>query len=199
METIKSKGWNWDKSDEIFWRTPAEESYYLRLRWEKLDFEEFLDLGCGVGRHSLFFAEDGYTVTSFDISNSGLNELREKADSMGLEMDLHHGDMLNLPYQSQSFDCILAYHSIYHTNYVNLKSIFSKLYDLLVDGGELYVTLNSKATPAFTDLRNNKVDEHTIIKTEGIEAGILHTYVSEEEISELIQCFKLVSMKHIGS
>ncbi|MGL4337317.1 MAG: class I SAM-dependent methyltransferase [Turicibacter sp.] len=197
MDSYKSKGWNWEVMQEIFWRQPAEETYFLRLRWEKLGFEEFLDLGCGVGRHSLFFAEDGYTVTSFDLSNSGLIELSKKADELGLEIELECGDMLNIPFENNKFDCILAYHSIYHTDFIGLKSVINKLYDLLVDGGECYITLNSKENSSYKEITNTVLDEHTIIKNEGHEAGILHTYVDQNDIAKLTSPFKIISLKHV--
>ena len=53
---IKSKGWNWKivKDDPtIIWKNPSIESYYLLNRWTSLEMKRLLDLGCGLGRHSI--------------------------------------------------------------------------------------------------------------------------------------------------
>ena len=58
---IESKGWNWkivqDNQTEI-WKEPSIESYYLLNRWSSQEKKEFLDLGCGLGRHSILFGKN---------------------------------------------------------------------------------------------------------------------------------------------
>ena len=53
---IKSKGWNWKiitNDAANYWKNPSIESFYLLNRWQSLDLKNFLDLGCGLGRHSV--------------------------------------------------------------------------------------------------------------------------------------------------
>ena len=37
---------------EEVWKNPSIESFYLVNRWKSQDKKDFLDLGCGLGRHS---------------------------------------------------------------------------------------------------------------------------------------------------
>ena len=70
---IKSQGWDWKivKGDfNNIWMNPSVESYYLVNRWKNDDKKDFLDLGCGRGRHSIQFAKAGFNVYAFDISKS---------------------------------------------------------------------------------------------------------------------------------
>jgi len=62
---IKSKAWswNWDASVAPWWEEPAAEVYPLVTRWTKAGFKKFLDLGCGIGRHSIMFADNGFPLT----------------------------------------------------------------------------------------------------------------------------------------
>ena len=71
----------WENDETLIWRNPAEETYYLRKRWELRKLDRFLDLGCATGRHALFFAEDGYTVTAYQSKNDSLSELLEKVNN----------------------------------------------------------------------------------------------------------------------
>ena len=75
----KSKGWNWKiASDDInsTWKVPSIESYYLLNRWSNLCFKDFLDLGCGIGRHTVLFAGNGFNTYGFDISKYGLDKTK---------------------------------------------------------------------------------------------------------------------------
>jgi len=50
-----------------------------------------LDLGCGVGRHALLLAEQGFAVETIDGSGAGLAVTRDQAAARGLAIGLHHG------------------------------------------------------------------------------------------------------------
>ena len=72
---IESKGWNWNlvKEDKkCIWKNPSIESYYLLNRWKSQEKTEFLDLGCGLGRHSILFAKNDFNVYCFDISKEAI-------------------------------------------------------------------------------------------------------------------------------
>lgn len=57
---IESKGWDWknvDYNQAEIWKNPSIESYYLLNTWKSQDKKEFLDLGSGLGRHSILFGK----------------------------------------------------------------------------------------------------------------------------------------------
>ena len=148
----KSKGWNWKiASDDInsTWKVPSIESYYLLNRWSNLGFKDFLDLGCGIGRHTVLFAGNGFNTYGFDISKYGLDKTKEWLDSLNLSANLKEGDMLGLPYENDSFDCILCRNVISHQDTLGVKQIIKELYRVLKDNGEVYLTLGSKSTWGF--------------------------------------------------
>jgi len=76
---VNSKAWNWAEITEPFWREPSEDVYYYVHRWKKKEFNTLLDLGCGIGRHSMMFAQNGFTVFSLDLSKSGIDKLKKMA------------------------------------------------------------------------------------------------------------------------
>lgn len=75
-----------------------------------------LDLGCGVGRHALLFAENGFSVEAIDGSEAGLAVTREQAAASGLTIGLHHGSADALPFGDGAFDFVLSWNVIYHGN-----------------------------------------------------------------------------------
>src|SRR5437764_14578367 len=50
-----------------------------------------LDLGCGVGRHALLLAEQGFEVEAIDGSPAGLAVVREAAMARDLSLNLRLG------------------------------------------------------------------------------------------------------------
>lgn len=52
-----------------------------------------LDLGCGIGRHSLEFARRGFQVTGVDRTEGFLAEARQRAEDEGLDLELVQEDM----------------------------------------------------------------------------------------------------------
>jgi 2-polyprenyl-3-methyl-5-hydroxy-6-metoxy-1,4-benzoquinol methylase len=59
---ISSKEWNWELERSSIWLEPCEEGYYFCRRWKKEDRHSILDLGCGLGRHAMLFAREGFQV-----------------------------------------------------------------------------------------------------------------------------------------
>jgi SAM-dependent methyltransferase len=160
---IKSKAWNWDIVNDDFWTIPSEDVYYYLERWSKLGYKRFLDLGCGLGRHSIFFAENGFEVDAFDLSESGLEKFVEQIQNDKLNIHIRLGDMLSLPYEDNYFDCILAYHSIYHTDSMGIKQVIAEIFRVLKKDGEALLTFNSKNNPSFTKNIHRKIDENTVL------------------------------------
>ena len=66
--------------------------------------QHVLDLGCGVGRHALLFAEHGFAVEAIDGAAAGLDFARHEAAARGLRLSLRQADADALPFADQSFD-----------------------------------------------------------------------------------------------
>ena len=191
-----SKEWNWRDMISPHWLTPAECVYYYLHRWKKLS--KILDVGAGVGRHSLLFTEYGYDVTAFDSSRSGLEVIRERAEEKGVGINLVLGDMRNMPFADASFDAVLAYHSIYHSSQNDLPMIISELNRVVKKGGEVFVTLLSKEDENFVNHKNDRVDENVVMKQDGKNGPLVpHYYVDYDEIYELFGKFEILSCQKL--
>ncbi|MGE5629832.1 MAG: class I SAM-dependent methyltransferase [Caulobacteraceae bacterium] len=194
---IKSKEWNWAEVRDDFWSTPSEDVYYYASRWKEKGFKYFLDLGCGLGRHSVFFAENGFETYSLDLSEDGINNLNRKAEKLGLNIRTTIGDINNLPYSSDMFDCLLAYHVISHTDTEGIKAIVKELERVLKSGGEFFITLCSKCSPSFSRKDYIRIDENTIIKTEEPEIDVPHFYTDLDGVRSILKNFDIIRIRHI--
>ncbi|MDF2548893.1 MAG: putative methyltransferase [Anaerosolibacter sp.] len=195
---IKSKEWDWERGiEEKWWSEPSEDVYYYLHRWKDQGFKRFLDLGCGLGRHAILFAHNGFEVEAMDLAEKGLEVLRQNSKTLHLNIGISLGDMNHLPYTAGTFDCLLAYHVISHTDSSGIKNIIGEINRVLVHGGEFFITLCSKESPSYKSGKHPIIDENTILKTEGPEIEVPHFYCDLDTVKEIISEFETLHLRHI--
>ena len=126
---VKSKAWNWNIAFAPWWEEPATEVYSLLKRWQKQSFKKILDLGCGIGRHAVLFSENGFEVNACDLSKEGIEKLNKLIKAHNLSITTEISDMLSLPYNNKSFDGLVAFHTIYHTDDIGIKKTIQFTFD----------------------------------------------------------------------
>lgn len=198
---VESKAWEWkalDNKAEEYWREPSIESYYLLHKWKKAEFNNFFDLGCGLGRHSILFAANGFNVKAFDLSKDAIISTKEWAESLNLEIECQEGDMLKLPYKDEEFECIYCKNVISHTDTMGIRKIIEEIKRVMKKDGECYLTLGSKETWGFKQEDWPLVDPNTRIRMDdGPEKGIPHFYADYNLIIELFKDFEIELVQHI--
>jgi len=193
----ENKGWDWSKVNDDFWMIPSEDVYFLLHRWKDRSFNDILDLGCGKGRHSLLFAENDFRVTGFDLADNGLNVLSKEAKKKNLDIDVVKGNAVDLPFEDESFDGIIAYHSIYHVTSEGMRNVIKEINRVLKKGGEIYLTMISKNTYSFTSPECETVDSNVRIKEEQAGNFLPHYFVDYEDIKNLFEDFEILKVRQI--
>jgi ubiquinone/menaquinone biosynthesis C-methylase UbiE len=113
-----------------------------------------LDLGCGTGRHALWLAAQGASVTAVDFSEGMLEEARHKPGAEAVRFlahDLHEP----LPFGDRSFDLVVSGLVLEHLQH--LDHFFAEAHRMLRPGGRAVVSAMHPAMflkgsqAAFTD------------------------------------------------
>jgi SAM-dependent methyltransferase len=193
----QNTGWKWDKVNTPFWIVPSEDVYYFIHRWKERNLTRLLDLGCGLGRHALLFAEHGFQVTGYDLSNEGLAQLKKTAEERKLSLSVMAGDVASLPFADGAFDAVLAYHSIYHVDTAGMKKAISELRRVLKPGGEAYLTLLSKNASSYTADECPMVDENVRLKEEEEGSVLPHYFVNHQDIPALFNGFEILKVRQV--
>jgi SAM-dependent methyltransferase len=63
---------------------------------EALHSGRALDLGCGMGRHSIYLAMHGWQVTGLDLAGRALRAARQRADRAGVDIGFVCGDVTRI-------------------------------------------------------------------------------------------------------
>lgn len=110
---------------------------FKKVKPDKRRKTRLLEVGCGVGRHSLELAELGYRVTGLDIAKEGICLARKKAQKEGLKARFICADVLRNNLPNASFDIILFIDSLHHFYYEGFNQILKEIERLLKSGGQL--------------------------------------------------------------
>lgn len=180
-----SKGWKWEilSKDDEYWNTPDFMIHYLNYRWKNAGFNTFLDLGCGLGRHSLFMAESGFAVYAFDSSRYVIDIVKEKAYQKNLDVKLCVGDISSIPYENESIDCMLAIGVLSNNDKEGITRILREMHRVLKPGGETYFNIISKVS----DYDSN----------EELLNGNNFYNITESDFEYLFKDFEIISIRHV--
>lgn len=92
-----------------------------------------LDLGCGEGRDSVFFASRGFEVTGVDVSLAGLRKAERLARERSLEVRWLHGNMAHLPFDG-AFHLVYSCGAIHYVPRRERARLFPRLKALTLPG-----------------------------------------------------------------
>jgi len=95
-----------------------------------------LDIGCGVGTASRYFAEQGYQQISADLSEEMIKECQRRGIT-----NLVRADLEALPFPNSCFDGIWAHTSLLHIPKHRLVDVIGALDKLLKPGGAFFIAL----------------------------------------------------------
>lgn len=196
-EMVQSKGWDWNNAEKEKWMIPSEDSFYLVEKWAGEGARSILDLGCGLGRHAIFFAENGYKVTAVDLSEDAIAITKEKMRENQVVFLCKAADMMKLPFANDAFDRVFSYHVISHQDTKGVRKVINEITRVLKPGGKVFLTLCSKEHYAFSDDRFPHIDANTVLKTEGAEVDVPHFFADINALKMLFCDYSFEKVRHI--
>jgi 2-polyprenyl-3-methyl-5-hydroxy-6-metoxy-1,4-benzoquinol methylase len=185
--------WSNDKSRER-WLTPESEIQNVVPLLRERGVKNVLDLGCGVGRHALFLASQGFCVFAMDGSSNGVEFARKKAARQGLTIDFSCSAMTELPYESKFVDYVLVWGVIYHGDITVVRRCLSEIRRVLRPGGLYHGTMLSKRNVNFG--KGQEVAKNTFVNEEIGDKNHPHFYCNAFELVTLFSGFgfELISL-----
>lgn len=97
-----------------------------------------LDAGCGGGRNSVAMAALGASVTGIDISDSGIEDARNRLPE-GLDVTYRIGSVLDISFDDESFDFVWCSGVLHHTT--DFSAGLDEVTRVLRPGGKLFLLI----------------------------------------------------------
>jgi len=180
------------KREEYRLESPDEIVVNLASILEERKAKRILDLGCGAGRHVIYLAERGFESYGADISETGLELTKNKLRSRKLEAEIIKCDMKSIPYVHSHFDAAICVWAIYHQKLKEIQETISEIYRVLNKKGLLLANFHSKRSGKYGE--GMKVEENSFMQENGPEKGVIHHFVDEDELRELLEKFRIVDL-----
>ncbi|GKU26536.1 MerR family transcriptional regulator [Clostridium folliculivorans] len=101
--------------------------------------DKILEIGCGDGqlwKKSQNKIPESSEIVLSDISHGMLNDSKENLKELKANLKFHIVDCVNLPYEDESFDKVVANHMIFYVK--DRKQAFSEIKRVLKKGGHFY-------------------------------------------------------------
>ena len=135
---------NWAAWKEDFKPSPFAEKAYKLIKIK--DMHDVLDLGCGKGRNSLFFASNGLNVTAMDISDEALKtvEALRHPKIKTVCADISKADL-----EPERYDAVFACLSLHYFGDAVTRMIVDKVYRSLRAGGLFFIRCKSVKDKAY--------------------------------------------------
>lgn len=157
--------------------------------------EKILLLAEGEGRNAVYLAKLGYDITTYDMSQVGINKQYQLAKEAHVDINANYGDITkpNLAAGS-SFDYSINIFG--HVPNEGKQEMFNNLVQSLVIGGYSYFEFYSKEQLAYGT--GGPKDESMLYKIDEIEAYLKHLPVKIHEL-EQHEVYRNEGIKHTGT
>ena len=154
----------WDKiySDDsaFFGEDPSDFAQKCYSYFKKYGVKRILELGCGQGRDTIFFASNGFDVHAIDASKVAIENINQKIRQKNISLDLRHFKAKGtLPYDSSYFDAVYS-HMFYNMRFTDeeLGFLFKESNRVLKNNGLLYFSVRSDKDVLYN--KGKKIDNN---------------------------------------
>jgi SAM-dependent methyltransferase len=150
--------------EERFEQAQGQADQILAL--SKFSGNTILDLACGPGRHSISLAKRGFRVTGVDLSAYLLAKARERAASLGVEVEWLQADMRQF-HRPGAFDlCLSMFTSFgYFEEEGDDLVVLRNIHESLAAGGMFLLDISGKEWLArhFQPTSSQELDDGTLM------------------------------------
>lgn len=143
---------NWEQ-----WENSGKPSSFAQTCLAKIKEKgclTLLDVGCGGGRDSVFFAGNGLNVTALDVSDTALSKITDPR----IEKICHDTATFDF---SVSFDVIYAHLSLHYFDDLQTRAIVGRIFASLKQGGLFCMRCKSVRDPLFG--KGRKIGENMFV------------------------------------
>lgn len=152
-------------------------------------YKKILDLGCGKGRNSLYFAQHGFEVFASDISVKSMNSLKNKIYKKNISnIKVHNFSFTDIQFEDNFFDVVVSTSVLHHAKIKDIEKGISEIYRVLKPHGCFIFDILSKEDASYG--LGEVIEKDTFVGSSEGEEDIPHHYTDIKELSDLLKEFR---------
>lgn len=183
--------WETEKNND-YWKIPDPDLVEF-LKDIPGNVTTVLDLGCGIGRHSIYCAKQGFQVTAIDVSGNAIEHLTGWAKKENLAITTLADNIFSDAIKHMKFDLILSINVIYHGTRTEIQETIKGIHARLQSPGLFYFSFLSRDDDKYKVGR--EIEPHTFNCDTSIHKGDIHYFADEDDLKDLIKDFDIISLK----
>ena len=166
---------------------PADSAICTYNFFKKNNIQNILIPGVGYGRNAKIFLDGNINVTGIEISEYAIKLARKN----GLDFNIYHGSVNQMPFDEQKFDGIFCYALVHLLNKNERRKLIQNCFDQLKINGYMIFVVVSKKANMYGNGKKLSADRFELMN--GLN---VYFYDSDSAISEF-KNFGLVDVKEI--
>lgn len=119
--------------NETFTACTSPENKYILSKLGSLKGKRILDIGCGAGESSVYFALQGADVTALDVSEKMINTVIALAKKYNVTVKIMFSDVLEMENANETYDIVYGNGVLHH--FQNHRKCLEKIYQVLARSG----------------------------------------------------------------
>ena len=177
---------------DMFGTSPSAPAKAAAEMFKRAETVNILELGCGQGRDTIFFAQSGFQVFALDYSEVAIQTIKEKAGQAGVSgkiIALRQDVRQPLPFQDGLLDACYA-HMLYcmALTTVELEFLSQEIRRVLKTGGLNIYTVRHTGDPHYGKGIHRGEEMYEV-------GGFIVHFFSREKVDQLARGYEIVAIE----
>ena len=154
--------------------------------------KELLDVGCGEGADSVFFARMGFSVTAIDRNKEYVNRFRLYCkDEKISHISVHNRDVVSYRYPRNQYDVIISLLVLCCMKRSDFEKIVKPLKQSVKRGGIIIMSARNYLYPEMKDYLPSEMIEHNTFRSKESCCKFLY-FIEKNRLREMFHDFDIL-------
>ncbi len=160
--------------------------------FKKAGVHSVCDAACGFGAYTLALASQGFSVESFDISDTAVRFTAENLKALGYDIPVKTADITQTGYRDGQFDGVFAHSVLDHMTCVDARAAIAELFRIVRPGGLVLLSFDTAEDEDFSAEHDVLPDGSFLYRGESERNGMIFHPYQREDIRALVDGRKIV-------